>query len=192
MANNAIKIVQALLYIASYQNNKCVDFMKAYKLLWLADRCHLRLHGRMITNDTYYAMPYGIVPTDAKHMLEGENTNLEMPEGYFSARIKITGKHEYMAVCEPNVKEFSKSDIAVLDAVLEKYNNYKPLELSDLSHKYPEWKKYESMLNDENEKNSFPINIDLFFENTDEDTPDIFALSPERLEMAKEIYHEYN
>lgn len=189
---NTIKIIQALLYIAFYQNDKRLDFMKAYKLLWLADRCHLRMHGRMITNDKYFAMPYGIVPTDAKHLLEGENTNLETPDGYFDARIKIVGQHEYEAISEPDLGEFSKSDIAVLDKVLSEYNSLKPLELSALSHKYPEWKKYESMLKNENEKNSFPVNIDLFFEDSDEDKPDVFAQSPEVLEITKEIYHEYN
>lgn len=192
MVNSTVKIIQALLYIASHQKDKCVDFMKAYKLLWLADRCHLRMHGRTITNDKYYAMPYGIVPTDAKHLLEGEATNLTTPEDYLERRIKIVSKHKYEAVAEPDLKEFSKSDIDVLNKVLENYNGLKPMELSLLSHKYPEWKQYEKMLNNENEKNSFPVNMDLFFENSDEDEADIFDQSSEMLEMTKEIYHEYN
>lgn len=64
-------------------------------------------------------------------------------------------------------------------------------ELSDLSHKYPEWEKYKDMLLDKNEKNSFPINMDLMFENCDEDTSDLFRQSPEVLETTKEIYHEF-
>ena len=192
MVNSTVKIIQTLLYIASHQKDKCVDFMKAYKLLWLADRCHLRMHGRTITNDQYFAMPYGIVPTDAKHLLEGEVTNLTTPEDYLERRIKIVSKHKYKAVAEPDLKEFSKSDIDVLNKVLESYNGLKPMELSSLSHKYPEWKQYEKMLNNENEKNSFPVNIDLFFENSDEDEAKIFDQSSEMLEMTKEIYHEYN
>lgn len=192
MVNSTVKIIQTLLYIASHQKDKCVDFMKAYKLLWLADRCHLRMHGRTITNDQYFAMPYGIVPTDAKHLLEGEVTNLTTPEDYLERRIKIVSKHKYKAVAEPDLKEFSKSDIDVLNKVLESYNGLKPMELSSLSHKYPEWKQYKKMLNNENEKNSFPVNMDLFFENSDEDEAKIFDQSSEMLEMTKEIYHEYN
>ena len=45
---------------------------------------------------------------------------------------------------------------------------------------------------DKNDKNSFPINMDLFFENSDEDNAEIFAQSPEVLEITKEMYHEYN
>ena len=46
------------------------------------------------------------------------------------------------------------------------------------------------MLLDKNEKNSFPVNMDLMFENADEDMSDLFNQSPEILEATKEIYHE--
>lgn len=191
MTNNTIKIIQSLLFLANYQETKKIDFMKAYKLLWLADRCHLRMYGRTITGDKYYAMPHGIVPTDAKHLLENEMTILDNPADYFSSRIRITGKHTYQAISEPDLKEFSQSDIEVLNLVLKQYNNWKPKELSDLSHKYPEWKMYEGMLRDEFSKNSFPVNTDLFFENSSEDRAEIFDQNPELLETAKELYHEY-
>jgi hypothetical protein len=50
--------------------------MKAYKLLWLADRYHLRQYGRTITGDTYFALPLGLIPSDAKNILEKKETNL--------------------------------------------------------------------------------------------------------------------
>ena len=71
MSNNTNKIIQSLVFIASKMEDKTVDVMKAYKLLWLADRCHLRMYGRTITGDKYYALPMGLVPTDAKHILDG-------------------------------------------------------------------------------------------------------------------------
>ena len=82
MAKNTKKIIQALAYLASKMQSQTLDEMKAYKLLWLADRCHLRRNGRTITGDRYYAMPRGVVPTDAKHLLDGETTVLETPDGY--------------------------------------------------------------------------------------------------------------
>lgn len=190
MAKNTKKIIQVLAYLASKMQSQALDEMKAYKLLWLADRCHLRRNGRTITGDRYYAMPRGVVPTDAKHLLDGETTVLETPDGYMSQWIAKVEPHKFKAVKSPDLTEFSESDIEVLDRVIDRYGNYSMYDLSELSHKYPEWKKYKDMLLDKNEKNSFPVNMDLMFENADEDMSDLFNQSPEVLETTKEIYHE--
>lgn len=80
--------------------------MKAYKLLWLADRYHLRQHGRTITGDSYYAIPFGIVPSDAKCLLENEKTKLKDPKGYKNKYL-ILDNHQYKAIVEPDLNEFS-------------------------------------------------------------------------------------
>lgn len=76
MTRNTKKIIQALAFLASSMPEKSLSAMKAYKLLWLADRCHLRQNGRTITGDGYFALPKGMVPTDAKHLLDGDATTL--------------------------------------------------------------------------------------------------------------------
>lgn len=191
MARNTKKIIQALAYLASKLPDQNLDEMKAYKLLWLADRCHLRLNGRTITGDRYYAMPRGVVPTDAKHLLDGESTILETPDNYFSQWIEKVDSHKFRAVNVPDLTEFSESDIEILDRVISIYGSYSRHNLSDLSHKYPEWKKYKDMLLDKTEKNSFPINMDLMFEDSDDDMSDLFNQPSEVLEATKEIYHEF-
>lgn len=192
MTGDTKKIIQALAFIASRMQGRTLSSMKAYKLLWLADRCHLRLNGRTITGDRYFALPKGMVPTDAKHLLDGDLTLMETSAEYFEEWIKKVGDHCYMTVKEPDLTEFSKSDIDVLELVISLYGNKTARELSELSHKYPEWKRYEDMLSDKNEKNSFPIDMDLMFENSDEDTSLLFDQSPEVLQVTKEIYHEFN
>ena len=192
MTGDTKKIIQALAFIGSRMEGRTLSSMKAYKLLWLADRCHLRLNGRTITGDRYYALPKGMVPTDAKHLLDGDLTVLDTSTEYFEAWIKKIGDHCYMTVKEPDLTEFSQSDIDVLERVISLYGNKTARELSELSHKYPEWKRYEDMLSDKKEKNSFPIDMDLMFENSDEDTSLLFNQSPEVLAVTKEIYHEFN
>lgn len=177
--------------MASHQKDRKLDFMKAYKLLWLADRCHLRLYGRTITGDKYFAMIHGIVPTDAKHLLEGEPTVLSNSANYFNSNIRITEKHTFQAIKEPDLDEFSQSDVEVLEQVLSIYNQMKPRELSDLSHRYPEWQHYKEFINDEHNKNSFPVDFDLFFENSTEDLSPLFNQTPELLSITRELYHEY-
>ena len=75
MIKDTKKIIQALTYLAGKEDDKVMDNMKAYKLLWLADRYHLRQTGMTITGDAYYAMPFGIVPSDAKCVLENRRRN---------------------------------------------------------------------------------------------------------------------
>ncbi len=191
MTRNTKKIIQALAYLASRFQDHIMDEMKAYKLLWLADRCHLRQNGRTITGDRYFALPKGVVPTDAKHLLDGDPTDLETPDGYLAHWIKKIADHKYTIVNSPDLTEFSESDIEVLDRVIDCYGNLSKHELSNLSHKYPEWKEYENMLMNTNEKNSFPINVDLMFKNSDDDKSILFEQSPEVLDLTKEIYHEF-
>ncbi len=191
MIGNTKKIVQALAFLGTRIPGEKLAAMKAYKLLWLADRSHLRQFGRTITGDRYFALPKGMVPTDAKHLLDGDVTSLVTPEGYMENWIEKVGEHSYRVISAPELTEFSKSDLDVLEKVIALYGGKSAKELSELSHKYPEWKYYEEMLRNEHEKNSFPINMDLMFENTDDDASPLFGQSKEVLDETREIFHEY-
>lgn len=189
--NDTTKIIQALAYLAIHQPEKMIDNMKAYKLLWLADRYHLRHTGRTITGDSYYAMPFGIVPSDAKCLLENEKTKLKNPRGYKNKYICSVNSHQYKAIAEPDLKVFSDSDQDALDKVLYYYGELDALQLSELSHQFPEWLYYQDKLNDENTKNSYKIKLDLFFENSPAEK-NLFDDSTELLELTKELYHQYH
>lgn len=191
MSMDTKKIIQALAYIAYKEPGHMIDNIKAYKLMWLADRYHLRHTGRLVTGDSYFAMPKGPVPSDAKHLLEGQPTILANDANYMAAFLKPMGK-QYQVVAEPDAKVFSISDREALDMAYSVFGGMDADELSTYSHDYPEWKAYEDKLKDADEKNSFPILIDLFFENNDVDDRGFFADIPEALQLAKEVYHESN
>ena len=186
------KIIQALNYLACHQPDRQLDNMKAYKLLWLADRYHLRQTGCTITGDSYYAMPFGIVPSDAKCILENAKTKLNNPDGYKDKYIKSIENHQFKSVCDPDLNVFSESDQNALDKVLNLYGNYSALELSNLSHKFPEWTFYQDLLKDKNTKNSYKIDLNHFFEASPEDGKELFADNEELLELTCELYHQYN
>ena len=191
MAKDIRKIVQALTYLANCQPDKTLENMKAYKLLWLADRYHLRQTGRTITGDSYYAMPFGIVPSDAKCLLENEKTKLKEPKGYKNKYL-ILDNHRFKAIAEPDLKEFSISDLEALDKVLAVYNKYDALQLSDISHKFPEWTFYKELIDNKDAKNSYKIDFDHFFEEAPEGERQLFDDSHELLELTQELYHQYN
>lgn len=75
-------IIQAFAYMAYKKPDHTMDNMKAYKLLWLADRYHLRHTGRFVTGDTYFAMPKGPVLNDVRSILEGQPTHLKNEDDY--------------------------------------------------------------------------------------------------------------
>src|SRR4030042_860609 len=77
------KATQALNYFARKQGGQ-INKMKALKLVYLADRYHLRKYGRLITNDVYFAMNYGAVPSSAKDIAEGSEFLGEMEKEYSS------------------------------------------------------------------------------------------------------------
>jgi len=184
------KIIQALAYVASKQPNSRIDNIKAFKLLWLADSYHLRQYGRTITGDTYYAMPKGVVPSDAKNLLEGKTTTLK-PSGISLGDVLSVGHGRYTLVGEPNMRVFSKTDVDALDKVIELYNCMTATELSRLSHEYPEWKEYEKRLGDSDDKNSYKIDIRLFFVNHD-DGKGLFVDDGELLSLTEDIYRSHH
>lgn len=190
MVRDTRKIIQALTYLAGKEEDKVMDNMKAYKLLWLADRYHLRQTGRTITGDVYYAMPLGIVPSDAKCVLENAKTKMRNPKGYKDRYIANKGNHEYMALADADLKVFSDSDQEALDKVYDVYGSMAAIELSELSHRFPEWTFYSELLNDREQKNSYRIDLDHFFEDGPEN--DFFCESKELLDLTKELYHQYN
>ncbi|MBO7465262.1 MAG: SocA family protein [Bacteroidales bacterium] len=190
MIKDTRKIIQALTYLSGKEENKVMDNMKVYKLLWLSDRYHLRQTGMTVTGDAYYAMPYGIVPSDAKCVLENAKTKLLNPKGYKDRYIANKGAHQFMALTDADLKMFSESDLEALDKVYEAFGGMDALQLSELSHHFPEWTFYRDLLNDKEQKNSYRIDLDHFFEKGPE--AGFFCESQEMLNLTQELYHQYN
>lgn len=188
MARDTRKIVQALNYLACSQLGKTINSMKAYKLLWLADRYHLRHYGRTISGDEYFALPYGPVPMDAMNVVEGKQTRL-LNESVDNDYIRKSKRYNIVSLRDPRLDVFSISDIEALNIVLAEYGKMTWWELSDLSHTFPEWTHYEAKLHNPYSKNGYKIDTNLFFENREKEDG-IFNEPSELLELTKELYLE--
>lgn len=184
------KIIQSLGYLANQQPNKTLDNMKAYKLLWLADRYHIRQYGRTISGDEYYALPYGMVPSDAKCILEGQVTKLENRKEMAEEYLEILPNHQYKSKQMPDMNVFSETDVQTLDLIVNHFNHLSAFELSELSHQFPEWKHYEKDLQNEKKKKAYKINMNLFFENKEEKSG-LFMDDSLLLELTKAVYQQY-
>ena len=192
MMNTTKKIIQALTYIAYQQADHKINSMKAYKLLWLADRYHLRQFGRTITGDTFFALPHGVVPSDAKNVVEHQNTHIPNDEEYAAKYIKRISKYSFQAITEPDVMEFSDSDQEALDKVLKAYGNLDQYQLEKLSHTFPEWLAYKEKLEAENTPKAYKIDLDYFFDEAKEDKSGLFVDNPEKLAVVKDYFHEFS
>lgn len=191
MIKTTNKIIQALNYLACKKANKTLGFKRAFKLLWLVDRYSLRHYTQSVTGDTYYAMPYGPVPTDAKSLLENEETHLSNIPEYQSEYIRPDAVHHiFTSIKSPDMNVFSESDIECMDKVWETYKKIPTRDLVSMSHEFPEWKAYEKDIN-EGDKKSYLIDTDLFFDARYSDKHHFFDEKPEVLALARETYNEF-
>lgn len=174
------KAITLLLYLAQ-KNGGRLNKMKALKLIWLADRYHLRKYGRTITGDKYVAMEYGTVPSSVKDIIEGKR-------GLKSEGISMDGKNFYQATESPDLDNLSDSDQEVMDIIIDVYFGQDQFSLSELSHAFPEWLRFKEAL--EQRKSAYPMVMDDFFKNVD-DSKGLFMDEDEFLNQSKEIYEEF-
>jgi uncharacterized phage-associated protein len=183
---NYKKAVQALNLIAILNRGE-MNKMKAIKIIWLSDRHHLRLHGRTITGDIYYALKNGPVPSNTRDLLGQSSEFLDDDELKYSMdNIQNIDANTYINKSIVNEKVFSVSDFKSLHEVWNKYGTYGKYELRDLSHFFPEWKKFESSL-DRGIITRAPMSLIDFFEDAPKEA-DFLPVDEQQLQASKEIF----
>jgi uncharacterized phage-associated protein len=123
--------------------------MKALKLLFFADRFHLRKYGRPITNDEYFAMNYGPVPSGGKDLVEGSDFRPDVEKAYAGQYLNSVNRYEYSSVNEVDDIVFSRTDLEALFFAWKSFGSLDEFALADLTHQYPEWKRHEATLGSE-------------------------------------------
>lgn len=185
------KATQALNYLAKKEGGK-IDKMKAIKLIWLADRLHLRQYGRPILNDTYVAMDYGPVGSSVKDIAGATDFLPSEERKYSESYIKPDQKKYFVeSIGEVDRDVFSETDIEAIDFIYEKYGKEHPLQLADMSHYFPEWKKFEQELLTNSISRGNMSYAD-FFKNPESNIPyeNVFTESREELKTAEKIFNE--
>ncbi|MCB1234479.1 MAG: SocA family protein, partial [Verrucomicrobiae bacterium] len=99
------KATQALNFFARKETGR-INKLKALKLVFFADRCHLRRYGRPITNDRYLAMNYGPVASSCKDLAEMSEF-LGSEERAYAEQYLAPDRHDYLSVGEIDEREFS-------------------------------------------------------------------------------------
>jgi len=157
---------------------------------YLADRYHLRKYGRLITNDSYFAMSYGPVPSGVKDIAEASDFLGESENKYSSRFVESIENLTLKSINPVDDSVFSESDIEALTFAWEKFGRLDQFKLAELTHYYPEWEKHKKALeldsriqmNLEDFLNDSTSNIEKCYELTEQDR----SIRREQLE---ELFH---
>lgn len=181
------KATQALNFFAVKKDGR-INKMKAIKLIFLADKLHLRKYGRTIIGDSYLAMKFGPVGSQTKNIAEISDRLPKEISIYARKYIKPTlDKNTFVSVNSVDLDLFSKTDIECLNKVYDEFSDKDQFELAEITHKYPEWFKHKKIL-DSGKKKSVDMNYDDFFlDATDEK---IFSQDKKVLGLSKELFEE--
>lgn len=183
------KATQALNFFATKENGS-ISKIKALKLIWLADRFHLRHYGRPILNYVYFALPYGPVASNTKNLADASEFLPESEQGYRDGCLDVSVKNSIRSLAPFEAGPFSMSDIDSMERVYAAFGGSSPMELSDVSHQYPEWKRFESDLKN-GPFSRFAMSYSDFFSDPEQHNAPVFEQQRALLVDSKELFEEY-
>lgn len=184
--NSDKKAIQALNFFAAKEGGK-INRMKAIKLIWLSDRAHLRKFGRTILSDRYYAIKFGPIPSKAKTLSESNPPVEDYIIEYRDKYVEPLGRYTIQSKSKPELNVFSETDIEAMEAIYKTFGDKDKFQLSDLSHNFPEWKRFEKHFKVSSSRRD--IDYSDFFNDTPESSK-FFKESDELLKLSKEVYEE--
>jgi uncharacterized phage-associated protein len=119
-----------------------VNYLRLMKLLYLADRFHLRTYMRPIAFDDYYAMKKGVVGSYWLDLLRGK-----IDSKYFISDKTACVKSR--ADIGDGIRALSESELESLNFAVEMFSKFDENQLVDIVHEYPEWKKHEKRFSED-------------------------------------------
>jgi uncharacterized phage-associated protein len=125
--------LEAVLYLAT--ESAAPTFHHIVKLLYFADRLHLKRYGRLIAGDRYIAMKHGPVPSAIYDMLKAMRDGVwqfSYPE--LDAAFAVEGNHRIVPQRPPDLEWLSESELRCMDDALRKYDRLSFHRLTQLSH----------------------------------------------------------
>jgi len=174
------KIENTILFFANKSKDRRINRLKLIKLIWLSDRLHLNKYGRLILKDRYKALPHGPVASKTLDM-----ANNDCPDYH------VAKKFEIESIKETNLDYFSNTDIETLEYVWKNFGDKDHFDLSDFSHEFPEWIRFEKQINDRFSNNSYDMIIQDFFMPSDKhDFSDFF--SEEDVQLSKSEFYNHS
>ena len=188
---NYKKAVQAINFFTT-KNGGTIDKLRMLKLVYFADRYHLRKYGRLITNDQYWAMQFGPVASSVKEMAELDSlcgTERHYAMQYLLRGMEDLNEPKYLVKSISSMDEsvFSESDLEALNYAWDRFSS-NMRSLVNITHRYPEWKRHESRL--EAGESRVPMSLYDFFDDPEDGNDPCWPLSDEDRVIHKEALAE--
>lgn len=188
------KSVQAINYFARKKDGE-INKMKAIKLIYFADRYHLRKYGRPVIGDNYWAMELGPVASNTLDVANLSENELEKDCCQYAKNFlghPDGDKKKLVMVSKGGVdlSVFSQSDIDALEMAYKEFGDKDRFELAKISHDYPEWEKHRSQVAGKKKKRVRMNYLDFFSNPTKKQGSHIFDLPQEHLNLARETFEE--
>lgn len=187
------KTTQILRYLLSFDDNGKMNRTKLIKLLWAADRYHVRHYGRLISEGNYVAMRFGPVASLALDVAQVKNDfafdkdDIEYIGYYLSADEKDT-----MATAAKIADDhLSETDKEALQWAWDTFGKKDAFDMANnISHRYPEWSQYEDFFISSGGRGRKEIDPERFFDNPQND--EFFVQDASQLAAARERYIDNN
>jgi uncharacterized phage-associated protein len=167
------KATQILNYFARQEGGQ-INKMKALKLIYFADRYHIRKYGRLITNDNYLAMQHGPVPSTSKDIAESNDYLDDDAKSYSLQFIEPLDNLVLKSLRESDNSVLSDSDLEAIQFAWDNFGHYDQFELRDLTHNYPEWLTRQEALAD---ASCLPMDLFEFLQDPTTDANKCFELT---------------
>ena len=189
------KSTQALNYFARKKDGR-INKMKAVKLIYFADRYHLRKYGRPVVGDTYWAMKLGPVASNVLDTANFDEKKLDdaclgYAKSFLSHPVNDEKMHTLTSKKDVDLDVFSKSDIEALETAYNEFGDKDQFELADIIlHSYPEWAKHKNEIFEQGKKRVKMDYMDFFLDSKGAKSSGVFELPEEHLDLSKGIYLE--
>ena len=182
------KAIQALNFFAQSAGGQ-INKMKALKLVFFADRYHLRKYGRPITNDSYFAMKFGPVASACLNLLNEDNEFTAPSEiRYRDLFLERHSSQNFSSTEKVDPTVISATDLEALRYTWETYQDKDQYQLADESHRFPEWRQHEAALNAGETRRLMSYSD--FLQNPETGVEPLSKLSSEEIEDIKEELEE--
>jgi len=165
------KLIQALNSFAYSSIGKLIDAVKAARLMYFADRYHIRKYGRPIAWIQYIATDTGPINIELYNLLKNKDDTVKLDPSL----TLYTG--HFISVKPVNRDVLSETDIEALKFAFKNFKDFETEQLTSIAMKYPEWTAHKDDPNIT--KGTVYIDFKEFFtEGVDSDIKDIIKKDP--------------
>lgn len=177
------KIFQMINFFA-LKNGKSIDKLTCLKIIWMADRYHLRMFGRSITNSNYLAMQFGPVSSESKNAFEFTRIPAACKK-YGRQYLEPAATNQVKSILPVDKDVFSETDLEAMEVAWKTYQRHKR-NIVGFTHKFPEWKKHEAELQ---KQKKVPMDMLDFFSAADPDY-EYCSGDAERVRLNRNLFEE--